>query len=241
MLIRLNKYLSQAGLASRREADRLIREGRVRINGRVAEELGIKVDDVKDRVDVDGRAAKIRSNPVYVLLNKPKGCLVTLRDPFGRRTVRDLLAGLKARVFPVGRLDADSRGLLLLTDDGELAFRLSHPRFEIPKKYVVAIEGGIDSGALARIGKGLLIEGVKTAPARVRVISQRPGQSVLSLEIHEGRKREIRKMMDAVGCKVIDLKRTGFAGLSLGNLKPGEWRYLEKNEAKSLRRRAGLG
>ena len=241
MLIRLNKYLSQAGLASRREADRLIQEGRVKVNGKVVEELGVKVDDVKDRVTLDGRAAKKRATPVYVLLNKPKGCLVTLRDPFGRPTVRDLLTGLKVRVFPVGRLDADSRGLLLLTDDGELAFRLSHPRFEVPKKYVVTIEGELDSGSIAKIGKGILIEGVKTAPARARVIAKRPGRSVLLVEIHEGRKREIRKMLEAVGRKVIDLNRTGYADLSLGNLKPGEWRYLEKNELRGLRRRVGLG
>lgn len=240
MLVRLNKYLSQAGVASRREADRLIGEGRVRVNGRVSAELGAKVDDAADRVEVDGRPVRRDERPVHVLMHKPVGAVVSLRDPFARTTVRDLLAGLKARVFPVGRLDTDSSGALLLTNDGELAFRLAHPRYEVPKVYLARVEGVPSDETLERLRKGIFLEGRRTAPAQASRVSRSGDRSVVKLTLHEGRKREVRKMLEAAGHPVRELRRVEFAGLTLDGLRPGDWRFLEPGEVRALRRRAGL-
>ncbi len=240
MKIRLNKFLSLAGVASRREADRLIAQGRVRVNDRIVDELGHKIDDSSDTVYVDGKKVRARGKPVYLLLNKPAGYLVTLKDPFKRRTIRDLLPEDAARVFPVGRLDLDSEGLLLLTNDGELAFRLSHPRFRIKKVYVVKVRGEPAAEALSRLERGVYIEGKKTAPARETMLAHSPKSSLLRIEVHEGKKREVRNMCRAVGHGVLELRRTGFAGLGLGKLKPGQWRPLEPGELRRLRELAGL-
>jgi pseudouridine synthase len=240
MEIRLNKYLSQAGVASRREADRLIAEGRVLVNGQAVMELGTRVDPERDKVQADGRAIKVASGSVYVMLNKPVGYLVTLKDPFGRPTVRSLMPKLKARVFPVGRLDAASEGLLLLTNDGELAHRLSHPRFEVKKVYVVKVRGVPEKESLRRLERGLVVEGRKTAPARAALLSHKPGESVLRVELHEGRKREVRKMCEMIGHPVLELRRTEYAGLALKHLKTGEWRLLTSAEVARLRRQVGL-
>ena len=234
MIIRINKFLSEAGVASRREADRLIIEGRVRVNGRVADELGGKLDDEKDLVQVDGRRVRNAPAPVHVVLNKPEGYLVTLKDPFGRRTVRELLPASMGRVFPVGRLDLDSQGLLLLTNDGDLAYRLMHPKFGVKKVYVAKVEGSPDKDALQKLVRGVSIGGRKTAPARVALLSHSPKSSWLRLELHEGRKREVREMCRAVGHEVLELKRVEFAGLVLGKLKPGEWRELLPGEVRRL-------
>jgi 23S rRNA pseudouridine2605 synthase len=240
MLVRLNKFLSQAGAASRREADRLIVEGRVKVNGRVVAELGQKVDDAGDRVELDGRAVRTDTRPVYVLMNKPVGAVVSLRDPFGRKTVRDLLPGVKARIFPVGRLDTDSSGALLLTNDGELAFRLTHPSFEIPKVYLAKVEGSPSDETVDRLRKGIFLEGRKTAPARASLMSRSGRHGLVKLTIHEGRKREVRKMFEALGHPVKDLRRIEFAGLTVEGLRPGAWRLLDAGEIRRLRKRAGL-
>lgn len=236
MKIRLNKFLSQAGVVSRREADRLITEGRIQVNDRLALDLGHKIDPERDVVSVDGRKIKETKKLVYALVNKPSGYLVTLKDPFRRPTVRDLLPASLGRLFPVGRLDYDSEGLLLLTNDGELAFRLSHPRFEVEKAYLVKVKGEPGLESLRRLEKGVFLDGQKTAPAKVTVLAHNPKSSLLRLEIHEGRKREIRRMCRAVGHEVLELKRIGFAGLSLKNLKPGRWRTLEPSEIRRLRK-----
>lgn len=240
MLVRLNKFLAAAGVASRREADRLIEAGRVRVNGRPVTELGTKVDDGRDRVEVDGRPVRGEARSVYILLHKPVGYVTTLKDPEGRPTVRDLLAGLKTRVFPVGRLDVSSSGLLLLTNDGELAYRLLHPRFEVEKTYVAMVLGEPDEAALEALRRGVFVDGKKTAPARVQVIRHAGAKSVVELEIHEGRKREVRKMLEAVGHTVVELTRTKFAGLTLKDLGPGKWRELRPDELRRLRRLAGV-
>jgi 23S rRNA pseudouridine2605 synthase len=240
MLVRLNKYLSRAGVSSRREADRIIGEGRVRVNGRVESELGSKVDDAADRVEVDRRPVRTDDRLVHVLMHKPVGAVVSLRDPFGRTTVRDLLSGLKSRVFPVGRLDTDSSGVLLLTNDGELAFRLTHPRFEIPKVYLARVEGIPAEESLEKLRKGIFLEGKKTAPARVAPASRSGPNALVKITIHEGRKREVRKMFEALGHPVRDLKRIEFAGLTVEGLKPGAWRLLDAGEVRRLRKRAGL-
>jgi pseudouridine synthase len=233
--IRLNKFLSLAGVASRREADRLIATGRVRVNTQIVDELGHKIDDERDVIYVDGKKVRHEETPLYLLLNKPAGYLVTLKDPFKRRTIRDLLPASMGRVFPVGRLDLDSHGLLLLTNDGELAYRLSHPRFKVKKVYVAKVQGEPAEETLSRLERGVYLEGKRTAPAKVSLLVHNPKSSILRLEICEGRKREVRKMCQAVGHNVLDLKRIGFAGLELGKLKPGTWRPLEPRELRKLR------
>jgi pseudouridine synthase len=240
MLVRLNKFLAHAGVCSRREADRFIESGRVRVNGRVVAELGQKIDPSRDRVDVGGRAVKGGDErPVYILLFKPSGRVVTVKDPFGRPTVMDLLPKLHARVYPVGRLDAESEGALLLTNDGEMAFRLTHPKHEIGKVYEVRVNGEPSGDDLERLRKGLFLEGRKTAPARVQVLRRSLRQTLLRVEIHEGRKREIRKMFEALGYPVAGLLRVQFAGLTLEGLRPGQWRYLKSREVENLRKVAG--
>ncbi len=240
MLIRLNKFLSQAGAASRREADRLIADGRVSVNGRVEDQLGAKIDDAQDRIELDGRAVRKDERLVHVLMNKPVGAVVSLRDPFGRTTVRDILVGLKARVFPVGRLDTDSSGALLLTNDGDLAFRLAHPRFEVPKVYLARVEGVPSDESIEKLRKGIFLEGRRTAPAKASLTSRSGPNALVKITIHEGRKREVRKMFEALGHPVRDLKRIEFAGLTLEGLKPGAWRLLDAGEVRRLRKRAGL-
>lgn len=243
MTLRLNKFLAHAGVCSRREADRFVAEGRVRVNGRVVEELGLKVDPARDKVEVNGRmvrAAKEESGTrsVYILLFKPVGPVVTVKDPFGRPTVMDLLPKLSTRVYPVGRLDADSEGALLLTNDGEMAHRLTHPRFGVGKVYEVRVEGEPSGEDLEKLRKGIFLEGRRTAPARVRVVRASGRRTLLALEIHEGRKREIRKMFEALGYPVSGLLRVRFAGLTLEGLKPGEWRYLKRQEIERLKKLA---
>lgn len=236
-MVRLNKYLSQSGITSRRRADLLIREGRVKVNGEVVTVLGCKIQEESDSVEVDGIAVKKIEQHTYLALNKPPGFLVTLEDPHRRPTVMDLISEGSGRVFPVGRLDMNSEGLLLLMDDGELAHRLMHPRYHIPKEYHVLVKGCPDAPCLELLRKGIVLDGRRTAPANVKLLSCRSGKSLIEVEIREGRKREIRRMMDAVGHAVVSLKRVKFAGLALGGLKPGKWRRLtsaEVNQLKSL-------
>lgn len=240
MKTRLNKFLSQAGVVSRREADRLITQGRVRVNGRIVEELGFKIDEGRDSVSVDGRNVKKGKGRIYIILNKPAGYLVTLKDPFQRPTIRKLLPPSLGRVFPVGRLDLESEGLLLLTDDGELAYRLSHPRFEVKKVYVVRVTGEPTRESLAQLEKGIFLEGERTAPSRVRLLAHSPKSSWLRIEIHEGKKREVRRMCRAIGHDVIELKRTAYAGLELRRLKPGGWRFLDAAEVRKLKNAATI-
>ena len=240
MLVRLNKFLSQAGAASRREADRLIAEGRVKVNKQVVQELGYKVDDEVDRIEIDSREVRKEKNLMYLMLNKPKGYLVTLKDNFGRPTVMNLLSNLKKRVFPVGRLDFDSEGLLLLTNDGELAYRLTHPRYNIKKTYLVKVKGEPDSLKLSKLKKGIFIDGKKTAPAKVALLESSPKRSFLRIEIHEGRKREVRRMFEFIGHRVLKLVRVDFAGLKIGKLKSGTWRFLRQQEIKKLKKQVNL-
>lgn len=227
-------------MASRREADRWILEGRVSVNGQMVDELGVKVDEAKDVVRVDGRTVKKDSRLLYILLNKPAGYLVTLRDPFHRRTVRDLIPSSLGRVFPVGRLDFESEGALLLTNDGELAYRLTHPRFGVRKTYVAKVRGEPDQKALRRLERGILLEGKMTAPAKAVLLAADPKSSWLRIELSEGRKREVREMCRAVGHPVLELRRVEFAGLGVKSLKKGAWRLLEQGEVRRLRKRVGL-
>ena len=236
MQIRLNKFLSRAGVASRREVDRMIEQGRIRVNSRIVCQLGSKIDDEQDRVEVDGRPVKKGEGFVYLMLNKPRGYLVTLEDPFQRPTVIKLLPAFEKRIFPVGRLDYDSEGLVLLTNDGELASRLTHPRYEIRKTYLVKVKGSPEISELDRLRRGILLDGKRTAPVRIERLGRSSTKTLLRVEIHEGRKRELRRMFRAAGHEVVRLKRIGFAGLKLGKLKRGEWRFLTPKEIEVLQR-----
>jgi 23S rRNA pseudouridine2605 synthase len=231
--MRLNAYLARAGVASRRGADELIKAGRVRVNGEPgALNTFVEADD---RVELDGRLLAPQ-RLAYVLLHKPAGVVTTARDPRGRPTVVDLV-GHEARVVPVGRLDADTTGVLLLTNDGPLAHRLGHPRYEVEKVYEAEVEGKPTDEALRRLREGVELDDGRTAPARVR----RLGPSKLELALHEGRKHQVKRMLAAVGHPVRRLYRSRYAGLTPDGLEPGEWRELGGEEVSRLRRAAALG
>jgi pseudouridine synthase len=225
--VRLNAYLARAGVASRRKADELIKAGRVTVNGEPGQ-LNTFVAS-RDVVEVDGR--RVDKQPLtYLLLNKPEGTVTTASDPQGRHTVVELVPR-EPRVVPVGRLDADTTGALLLTNDGELAHRLAHPRYGVEKTYVVDVCGEPDDVALRKLETGIDLDDGRTAPARVR----RAGRSRLELTIHEGRNRQVRRMLEAVGHPVQRLHRSEYAGLAVGELEPGAWRELEPSEVERLR------
>jgi 23S rRNA pseudouridine2605 synthase len=235
MLERLQKILSQAGIASRREAEGIITAGRVAVNGAVVTELGTKADPEKDRITVDGRPVSPAVVKVYILLYKPTGYMTTLKDPEGRPVVTDLLKGIKERVYPVGRLDYNTEGLLLLTNDGAWANRLAHPRHEVEKEYLVKVRGKASPEQLRRLAAGVELEEGKTAPAKVAPIHESEKNSWLSITIHEGRYRQVRRMCEAVSLSVVRLKRSRYGFLDLGELKPGEYRLLTVAEAERLR------
>jgi pseudouridine synthase len=240
VIIRLNKFLSKTGVASRREADRLIAEGRIAVNNEIIQTLGAKIDDQKDAVTIDGKRVKSEHQFLYLILNKPPGFLVTLKDPLQRPTILDLIPNLKSRVFPVGRLDLDSEGLLLLTNDGELANRLMHPRYGIKKVYLVNVKNIPEPSRLQLLEKGIRIDGKKTAPAKVRLLKSGSKSALVRIELREGRKREVRKMFEAIGHPVRELKRIQFAELNLKNLKRGHWRYLTPTEISNLKKLTSL-
>jgi 23S rRNA pseudouridine2605 synthase len=225
--MRLNAWLARAGVASRRGADELIKAGRVTVNGEPGR-LDTFVEGA-DRVELDGRALE-RQALAYVLLHKPAGVVTTARDPHGRPTVVALVSH-PARVVPVGRLDADTTGALLLTNDGELAHRLAHPRYEVEKVYVAEVEGDPDAAAIAALECGVELDDGRTAPARAR----RVGRGRVELAIHEGRKHQVKRMLAAVGHPVRRLHRSVYAGLTLDGLEPGAWRELTRAEAERLR------
>jgi 23S rRNA pseudouridine2605 synthase len=227
--MRLNAYLARAGVASRRGADELIKAGRVTVNGE-AGQLNTFVQS-RDRVRVDGELVELQ-RLAYVLLNKPAGVVTTARDPQGRLTVVDLVPS-EPRVVPVGRLDADTTGALLLTNDGPLSHRLAHPRYGVEKVYVADVEGAPTDATLQRLRDGIELDDGPTAPARVR----RLAANRIELTLHEGRNRQVRRMLEAVGHPVTRLHRTTYAGLTLEGLEPGQWRELEPSEVDGLRAR----
>jgi len=233
---RIQKILAQMGVASRRKAEELIAEGRVTVNGRLAE-IGMKADADRDHIKVDGKILTKAEPKVYLAFNKPRGVVTSLSDPEGRPTIKDFLQRVKYRVFPVGRLDYDSEGLLLITNDGDFAQSLLHPAHEIPKTYVVKIKGVIGDKGLERLRHGVRLEDGMTAPARVkRIVMEKASENNQWLEmiIHEGKKRQVRRMLEKVGHDVLKLKRTAVNGIKLGNLKPGELRTLTQDEIRHL-------
>ena len=244
----MNRFLARSGVASRRAADELIASGSVLVNGKRPPETGALVDPDRDRITVDGRTVRPTTLHRYVMLNKPFGVITTARDESARTTVLDVLGdeGLHGhRLFPVGRLDADSTGLLLLTDDGELAYRLTAPRFKVAKEYEVVVSGMPTSSDLEALRSGVELDDRVTAPARVELLratksDRDSGRAELRITIHEGRNRQVRRMMLAIGHRVSALRRTGFGPLRLGRLKPGGWRVLSSGEVAALRRATGL-
>lgn len=231
--MRVQKYLAEAGVASRRASEELIREGRVSVNGETAT-IGIRIDPEADAICVDGRPVE-RDSKVYVLLNKPRGVITTAKDTHRRKTVVDLLDGVPGRVFPVGRLDQDVTGTLLLTNDGELANRLAHPRYEITKTYLAWVEGRMNAAAQKRLEEGVELEDGMTAPASVYITRQERRRTLIRLDIHEGRKHLVKRMCAAVGHPVCSLSRLAMGPLKAEGLRPGEWRYLTPEEVESLR------
>ena len=237
MEVRLQKVIADAGVASRRKAEELIRQGRVTVNGRVASEMGRKVDPARDHVKVDGRHLKPAAPKAYVMLNKPRGVLTTLEGPGveGRLTAQQFLRGVKQRVFPVGRLDYDAEGLLLLTNDGGLAQRLVHPRYHIPKTYLVKVKGVLDDAQIRTLESGVRLEDGLTSPALVRKARKTEENSWIELTIFEGRTHQVKRMLETVGHPVLKLKRLRFGPLKLGPLPPGEYRFLTDAEIHHLR------
>jgi len=230
---RLQKILAKAGIASRRSAERLIRDGRIRINGEVVVEMGCKADPVRDRITCDGKPIAFEEK-VYVLLNKPAGYVTTLSDPQGRPVVADLLPGIPLRLFPVGRLDLDTEGALLMTNDGGLANTILHPRFEVKKTYEALVAGSPSRATLNLLEQGIEIDGVRTRPAAIRVLQRHAGQTLIEIIIHEGKKRQVRKMFQAVHHRVLHLKRTAYGQLGLGMLPLGKFRFLTPDDLKKI-------
>lgn len=225
---RLQKILARAGLCSRRAAEELIRAGQVTVDSQVVVEMGYKVDPRHHKITCRGRPVTFSEKKVYVLLNKPEGYVTTLHDPQGRPIVTALLKKIPERLFPVGRLDVDSKGALILTNDGDLAQRVLHPSFEVNKTYLARVTGKPSASGLAQLEEGLDLEGRRTAPARLKVRKSAAKESVIEITIHEGRKRQVRKMFAAIGHPVSELTRIAYGNLKLGSLKPGTYRFLSK-------------
>ena len=232
---RLQKILSQAGIASRRASEQLMLDGRVSVNGTTVRELGTKADALRDDIRVDGRRVKVVERHRYILLNKPKGYMSTRSDPEKRPTVIDLLTGVTEYVYPVGRLDFDSEGLLILTNDGDLAARLTHPSHEVPRVYEARVLGIPDAHDLQRLSRGMIVDGRRTAPAQVDTLAGKGGQATLRVTIREGRNRQIRKMCDAIGHPVAHLRRVAIGPIKDSRLKLGAWRELTLSEVRQLR------
>ncbi|MDR3363840.1 MAG: rRNA pseudouridine synthase [Clostridiales Family XIII bacterium] len=233
-MVRLNKYIAQSGVASRRKADELIAAGSVKVDGKTVTALGFDVEEGQ-AVSVGGREIRPAAKKVYIALNKPKGYITTTSDEKGRPTVMELVADAGERLFPVGRLDGPTTGLLIFTNDGDFAYALTHPKHEKPKTYRARVQGALSNEKLARLRKGVDIGGYVTAPAGIEAVKQGAGAAVVDIKISEGKNRQIRKMFTAVGCRVLDLERTAIGGVYLGPLKQGHWRKLTRAEIETLR------
>jgi pseudouridine synthase len=236
-LPKVQKILSEMGVAPRRKAEDLIREGRVTINGRPAQ-IGDRANPSTDHIKVDGRRLSLPPPKIYILLNKPKGIVTTTHDPEGRKTVLDLLQINHPRLFPVGRLDYDAEGLLLLTNDGELAHFLSHPAFRLPRTYQVKVKGKPTAAEIYRVSRGISLEDGPTAPCRVAPLRETKENIWVEMVLYEGRNRQVKRMWEKLGYPVLKLKRVGLAGLSTGKLQPGEYRNLRPGEVQNLKKSA---
>ena len=232
--IRLQKVLAQAGIASRRAAEEMIRQGRVMVNGRTVTEMGFCVDPGADEIQVDRKIISQAQRKVHILFYKPKHCVTTLKDPQGRRTVLDIIPDLGVRIFPVGRLDYDAEGLLLITNDGPLSHRLQHPRYGVPKTYEVKVQGSVDDAALNQLRSGVVLKEGKTAPAQVSILRVLSNATWLKIVLHQGWYRQIKRMGEEVGFPVLHIKRVAYGPLRLGTLTPGAYRPLDRGEVRKL-------
>jgi 23S rRNA pseudouridine2605 synthase len=232
--MRLSRFLAVAGAASRRKAEDIIRAGRVRVNQALVKDPAFNVEAEHDRVELDGRVLQLEE-PVYILLYKPAGYLSTVTDTHGRPTVLDLLPAVRQRLYPVGRLDLDTEGLLLLSNDGDFTYLITHPRHEIEKVYQAEVKGEVTRRVVRQLRDGVMVDGRPTSPARVKVLKRSRGRTRLEIRIHEGRKRQVKKMCASVGHPVLSLKRTALGVLTLQGLKPGDYRHLTRQEVDQLR------
>lgn len=234
MLMRLQKYIAEAQIASRRKAEEMILAGRVSVNGKIITELGTKVESDSDVVRVDDKEIHICEKLVYIMLNKPEGCVTTVKDQFNRKSVMDYVSDVKERIYPVGRLDYDTSGLLIMTNDGELTYRLTHPKHNVVKTYIAHVDRKPDERDMEKFRKGIVIDGRKTAEAEIKIIKE--GKlTELEIKIREGRNRQVRKMCAAINCNVVKLKRIATGKLELGELEKGKYRYLDEKEILYLK------
>ena len=235
-IVRLQKYIAMCGVASRRAAEELVSAGKVSVNGKRVTEQGVKVEVGADKITVSGEEIVPVTKNYYIMLNKPVGYVSTAKDQFDRPTVTDLIKDeIKARLFPVGRLDYDTEGLILLTNDGDFAYRITHPSHNVEKTYVAAVKGGVTADKLNKLRRGItLSDGFVTSPAAVRILDAKAGQTFVEITIHEGKNRQVRRMFGAVSLKVAALKRVSISGIKLGNLPVGRWRHLTSHEISKL-------
>jgi 23S rRNA pseudouridine2605 synthase len=232
--VRLQKYLAESAVASRRSSEELIKQGRVSINGETVSEMGFKVSD-SDIIKVDGKLIKLNKKKIYIMLNKPKGIISSVKDQFARKTVLDLIKkDIEERIFPVGRLDYDTSGLLILSNDGDFTYRLTHPKHEIKKVYVAEVMGFIGEEHIEKFANGIDIGGFVTTPAKLEILEVSGYSTYIGITIHEGKNRQVRKMCDSIGHPVMKLKRVAIGKVELGDLKEGEWRYLSEDEISYL-------
>lgn len=237
---RLQKVMARAGVASRRHCEKMIAGGKVKVDGKVVTAPGTRVDPARQTIEVAGKEISLKPPGCYLLLYKPAGFVTTLHDPQGRKKVTDLLHGVSTRVYPAGRLDYDTEGLLLLTNDGELAHALTHPRYHVPKTYLAFVKGVPGPVAISRIREGLILEDGPTAPAKVVLKGRKGDHALLEITIHEGRNRQVRRMCEHIGHPVLTLKRTRIGPLGLKGLKPGQYRFLTPDEIRKIKEMVNL-
>lgn len=233
--MRLQKFLATCGVASRRKSEELIKSGIIKVNGTIITQMGYKVDPKKDKITIRNKEVKIQKKNIYVLLNKPIGYITTMSDELGRKKVIDLIE-LPDRLFPVGRLDFNTSGLLILTNDGDLTFKLTHPKFEVEKTYVAKVKGKLTHEEIKKFQNGLLIEKYITLPAKLKIIKENFDNSVIEIKIREGKNRQVRKMCEAIGHPIIELKRVAIGNITLKDLPNGKYRYLSNKEVRYLKR-----
>ena len=233
--MRIAKFMAAAGVASRRKSEELIKKGVVRVNGRFVYDPATNVNPEIDEIYVSGRKIRIPDEKIYIMLNKPVGCVSTCHDDKGRRTVLDYVKGIDQRIYPIGRLDFTTEGLLLLTNDGELANKLMHPSHEVTKRFYVVVDSYVSQDEITQLERGVVIEGGKTAPARIKVMNATPERTELTIIIHEGRNRQVRRMFETVGKNVVFLKRISVGDINLGPLKKGKYRMLTNEEVAYLK------
>ncbi len=236
MIVRLQKFLAECGIASRRKSEELILQGKIKVNDMVVSELGTKIDDEKDIIEYNGEKVEKETNKLYILLNKPIGYVTTVKEQFGRDSIMDLVK-TKERLVPVGRLDMYTSGAIILTNDGDFVYKVTHPKHEIEKEYTVTVKGVINNEKIQKLREGILIDDEYiTKPANVTImrIDEEKNQSRIKITIHEGKNRQVRKMCEAVDCKVIALHRARIAGIGVKNIEIGKWRYLTKNEVQKI-------